>query len=148
MSRACVLRLFDDFFGQSMFGSGLTPWDEQPRAFWPQIEVEQRENRLEVRADVPGLKKDDIKVEIQEHELVISGERRNESERTEGGYYRSERSYGSFARAIPLPEAANVDTVQARFDNGVLTVSIEVPGQERRRRQVEVRDASEQDTRH
>jgi HSP20 family protein len=105
-------RVFDIFgFGRSYFGfpslfEGLssTPGSSalsQTSTWVPQVEVLDKEGRLIVRADVPGLKKEDLKVELTEDALIIQGERKHEREDKGEGFYRSERSYGSFYRAIP-----------------------------------------------
>ena len=88
----------------------------------PQIEVSHQNNELVVRADLPGLKKDDVSVDITEEAIAISGERRQEHESESGGYYRSERSYGSFYRTIPLPKGAISDQAKATFKDGVLEI--------------------------
>jgi|RhiMethySRZTD1v2_1073278.scaffolds.fasta_scaffold40256_3 HSP20 family protein len=126
-------------FGTGLFGSLAPSWfGEMTR--WPEIEVFQRGNRLVVRADVPGLKEDDVNVEVRGKDLYIFGERRSETERTEGGIYRSERSYGSFTRVIPLPEGAKSETASATFENGVLEIEVEIPKLETRgTRRIEVR---------
>jgi HSP20 family protein len=107
------------------------PWPLMPKAeptFWsPSIEVEEREGKLFVRADLPGMKKSDIKVEVTEEGLTIEGERKLEEEKKEKGYYRSERSYGRFYRAIPLPEGFDAKTAKATFENGVLQVMVDLP---------------------
>jgi HSP20 family protein len=102
--------------------------------------VYRRNGKLVVRADVPGLRKDDVSVEVQGDELCISGERRLESEQTGREYYRAERSYGSFCRTIRLPDGAKVDTASATFQNGVLEVEIEVPAEAPQGRRIEVRE--------
>jgi HSP20 family protein len=132
-------RLFNQFFA-------FEPWIErQGRPMetlrWPEIEVSQRGNKLVVRADVPGLNKEDVSVEVRDDELWISGERRSEAEEREGEFYRSERSYGSFCRRIPLPEGAKVDSASASFDKGVLEVEMEIPAQQERGRKIEVRES-------
>ena len=141
-----VDRLFDNFFGNSPF---QRDWPERagwPMAggtpsFWPELEVHQAGDKLVVQADVPGLKREDINVEVKDSELCISGERRSESERPEGRFYRTERSYGSFYRVIPLPEGAKPETASASFENGVLKVEIEAPASEQPRgRRIEVRE--------
>ena len=93
----------------------------------PQVEVFQRENQFIVRADLPGIEKDAVKVEINDNRLTIQGERKQESEEKREGFYRSERAYGSFYREIPLPEGAKTDNAKASFKNGVLEISIEAP---------------------
>src|ERR1044072_809945 len=79
----------------------------------PQIEISEHDGHLMVRADLPGLKKEDVNVEISHGMIVISGERKQERQDKRKGYYRSERNYGSFSRAIPLPEGANLDDAKA-----------------------------------
>jgi HSP20 family protein len=139
-------RFFGDVFGPRLFdwgerGEGLG-WSKGDSSLWPAIEVNQEGNKLVVQADIPGLKKEDVNVEVRENELCISGERRSEKqdEDKERGYFRSERTYGSFCRTVPLPEGAKPDTATATFEHGVLRVEIEAPGSEQSRgRRIEVR---------
>jgi HSP20 family protein len=105
----------------------------------PQIETLRRGDRLIIRADLPGLKRDDVKVEVDGDVLAISGERRNEREDNRDDYYRSERNYGRFYRAIPLPEGANADDINASFRDGVLEVSLPAPRAIAARRRQEIR---------
>ncbi len=139
-------RLFEQFgFGRS--GFGLTPrfgslledsaWSDlgsQQNAIWaPQVETFRRGDELVIRADIPGVKKEDVHVHIENDTLTISGERRHEHEENRGGFYRSERSYGQFYRAIPLPDGVNADRCNASFSDGVLEVTLPAPNQEERR---------------
>src|SRR6185436_2039471 len=101
------------------------PFDLDELRGWPEIEIYRRDDKLVVRADVPGLSKDDVIVEMRDNELWISGERRSETEHKEGDYYRTERSYGRFSRTIPLPEGAMADTASATFQSGVLEIEID-----------------------
>ena len=89
------------------------------------------------------MKKDDVKVELTEGVLTISGERKEEKEEKREGYYRSERSYGSFYRQIPLPEGAKTDTATAEFTEGVLEISMQAPEREPRARRLEIKEAEE-----
>jgi HSP20 family protein len=93
----------------------------------PKVEVFQRENQFIVRADLPGVEKDAVNVEIDDNCLTIQGERKQESEEKSEGFYRSERAYGSFYREIPLPEGAKIENAKASFKNGVLEISVEAP---------------------
>jgi HSP20 family protein len=102
--------------------------------FAPQIEVAERDGKLLVRADLPGCAPEDFRVDVEENSLILSGERRSEQEHTRGGVHRSERTYGSFRRVIPLPPGANVDAAEANFKNGVLEISIPLPEQPKARR--------------
>lgn len=147
-------RLFENFgFGPlglgtglglgSRFDSGL--WDDRwpalSRQTWsPQIETFRRGDKLVVRADLPGLKKDDVKVEIEDGMLTISGERSEEHEENRDDFYRSERSYGRFYRALPLPDGASEDQCEATFRDGVLEVTLNAPRQaERKAKQIQIR---------
>ena len=128
-------RVFDDFgFGRGGFA---------PRPWRPQVEVYQRNNELVVRADLPGMKKDDVTLEITDNDLTISGERRQEQETERDGVYRSERSYGTFHRTIALPEGAITDQAKASFKDGVLEITIPAPPQSTKGRRLEIRDGSE-----
>ena len=145
-------RLFEDFgFGRGLgvpsFGRDLMPrgFGEFGQGVWsPQVEVFERGGQLVVRADLPGLNKDDVKVEVTDDAVNISGERKSEHEERGEGFYRSERSYGSFYRQIPLPEGVHADDATATFNNGVLEITMQAPQREERRgRQLQIKDASE-----
>jgi HSP20 family protein len=110
------------------------------KSVWsPQVEMLQRGDKLVVRADLPGLAKDDVNVEIDDGMLAISGERREEHEEGQDDFYRSERTYGRFYRAIPLPEGIDENQCDASFRDGVLEVTLAAPKQETRRKQIPVR---------
>lgn len=107
----------------------------------PRIEAFQRGDEFIVRAELPGLKKDDVRVNVTDDSIVIEGERRDEFENTHGDVYHTERSYGSFYREIPLPEGAISDKADASFKNGVLEVKLQAPPNEvRRGRSVEIKE--------
>jgi len=122
-------------------GSGL-----QPRSFgslWsPQVEVFERGKDLVVRADLPGLSREDVDVELDDDALIIRGERQSDVEDEDDGFYRTERSYGSFYRAIPLPEGIEASGCNATFKDGVLEVTLPKPQQQpSRARRIDVRGA-------
>jgi len=98
-------------------------------AWMPKVDVFQRENRLVTRVDLPGMQREDVSVEVSDGHLVLSGERKRESEEKKEDFYRAEREYGSFYRAVPLPEGVNLDDVKATFSDGVLEVSVPMPAQ-------------------
>jgi HSP20 family protein len=141
-------RLFDHFgFGgliqnpqRSLGSSGggsqrqLARSGPQSEIWAPQMEVFRRGNDLVVRADLPGLRREDVQVDIENDVLAISGERRQESEENREGFYRSERSYGSFHRAIPLPENVDPSKINASFRDGVLEITIPTPNEQQRRK--------------
>ena len=95
-----------------------------PRAWSPEIEIFERDNKFAVRVDLPGLKKEDVKIEVTHDELTIEGERKFEKEETREGLYRSERTYGSFFRRIPIPDHVKAENATAVFKNGVLEIEM------------------------
>lgn len=106
----------------------------------PAVEVFERGNELVVRADLPGLSKNDVTAEVHDDTLILRGERRSEREEEHGGVYRSERSYGSFYRAIPLPDEVDPSATKASFKDGVLEVTLPKPKDfASRRRRIEIR---------
>ncbi|NML14966.1 Hsp20/alpha crystallin family protein [Azohydromonas caseinilytica] len=105
----------------------------------PQVELCERGGKLHVSADLPGLHREDLQIHFDNGQLIVQGERRTTRTTTQpGGYYRSERTYGQFRRAIPLPEGVNPDTAQASFHNGVLDVSFDMPVRHNRSRQIPI----------
>lgn len=143
-------RMFEDFgFGRRWNSPSWrepAPWRETGREtgeLWdPEIEVFQNNNELTVRADLPGLKKDEVSVELTENAVTIHGERKREREEDREGYYRTERTYGSFYRVIPLPEGAITEQAKARFNNGVLEVTIPAPPPASKGRKLEITEGA------
>ncbi len=128
-----LMRHFTDEMDRLFEGQGGWRGNRRDVTQWaPAIEVKEQNGRLEVVAELPGIKENEVKVEVTDEGLVIQGERQREHEEKHEGYYRSERSYGSFYRLIPLPEGATVDQAHAEFHNGELRVSIPVPQQKTR----------------
>jgi HSP20 family protein len=91
----------------------------------PDIDVKDRENEIEVRAELPGMEPNDIQLNVQGNVLSISGEKREERDDKGGDYTFTEISYGSFQRAVALPEGADPDKVDAQYDKGVLRIRIQ-----------------------
>jgi len=129
-------RLFGEFGMGSGLSSSLSPYGQSGgwvSAWSPQVDIFERNGQLVVHADLPGLRSEDVRVNVEDDALTISGERRHEHEHKEGGVYQCERSYGSFERTVPLPQGVNPDSVQASFENGVLEVTMPMPkGQSQR----------------
>ena len=99
-----------------------------PAIWTPNIEVLYVNGAIVVRAELPGIKKEEVKIEIVEGALTVEGERRvHEKEVTKKGYFTTERAYGTFYRRIPLPEEAKVGEAKATFKDGVLEVTIPAP---------------------
>jgi HSP20 family protein len=92
----------------------------------PPLEVKHKDGNFIVTAELPGLTKEEVKVEVVEESLVIEGERKRVKEVKGEDFYRSERCYGKFYRSIPLPKGAKADLIKAELTNGVLEVVIPV----------------------
>jgi HSP20 family protein len=92
--------------------------------YFPHIDITDDEKNIYVEAEIPGVKKEDVKVTLQDNILTITGEKKKKSEEKEKNIFRSERSYGSFTRSFTLPDEINPDTVEAKFDNGILNIQI------------------------
>ena len=100
---------------------------DMENTFTPPVEMVERDDKLVIRADLPGLKKEDIHVEFTEGRLTIKGERKKEFEDKEEGRYRSESFYGMFYRSLPLPKNVTSKDAKAMFKNGVLEVTLAAP---------------------
>jgi HSP20 family protein len=113
---------FDRFFNGEF---PLTPVRDMFELGWvPEMEVFDKNGKLTVRLDVPGLEKEQLKVHVTEGMLTVEGERKHETEEEKNNWYRRERSYGTFYRTVPLPEGVNPKEVAATFRNGVLEVTV------------------------
>jgi HSP20 family protein len=146
MSPITLMRRFtediDRAFGLS--GSSTQVGNLERDFDWvPSVEVRQSGNNLVIHAELPGLNENDVRVEVTDDGLVIEGERKHEKEKDEGGWHRSEFSYGRFYRLIPLPENAKIDQAQANFRNGVLEVTVPVPESQTKRRQIPIGKSSQ-----
>lgn len=119
-------RAFGDFFGgrlPRMWEERFSPWRSLGLRE-PAVDVFEEKDEFVVKAELPGMTKDDIQVNIAEHLLTIKGEKKKEEKTEEKDYYRSERTYGAFARSIPLPTEVNPEKVNATFKNGVLEIRL------------------------
>jgi HSP20 family protein len=116
-----VNRLFNTFFD--------APVQAGDRRWVPAMDLVEDEDRYVLRADLPGLGPDDVKIELEDGVLTVSGERKAEHTERKEGYHRVERAYGSFSRTLALPEGVDPEQIEARFENGVLEVRIPKPAQ-------------------
>ena len=124
-------RVFDAFFGQT----------DQGRRWVPPMDLVEAEDHFVLKADLPGLAEGDVNIEVQDGTLTISGERKAEHEQREKGWYRIERSFGSFNRSLTLPDGVDADRIEASFADGVLEVHIPKP-EERKPRRIEIKAAN------
>src|SRR5258707_8727664 len=105
------------------FQRGLAPWAGQDE-FMPSFEVRETPDSYVFRADLPGVKEEDIEICVTGNRLTISGQRQQEERREGETYYAVERSYGSFSRTFTLPEGCDLDHVKAELNQGVLTLVV------------------------
>src|SRR5262249_33960692 len=115
------------------------------RRWIPPMDLAETDGEFVLRADLPGLSEDDVSIEVEDNVLTVSGERKTEHEERKEGYYRIERSSGSFRRSLTLPEGVDADAVKATFDRGVLEVRVPKP-EERKPRKVAISVGSEPKT--
>jgi HSP20 family protein len=113
--------LRDEFGDRDWFSSGAL---SRSASFSPAVDVVERENAYLLKAEVPGLAPEDIDLQVENNVLSLRGERKYENEEEHAGYRRVERSYGTFVRSFVLPEGTDVDAVEAKVENGILTVTI------------------------
>jgi HSP20 family protein len=144
-----MMRRFFDDFDRMFEGFGFPAWDRfspwsTSEAFAPHIDVFERNGKLVISADLPGMNKDDVKVDITEDSVVIEGERKYEHEESKEGIYRSERSYGHFHRQIPLPQGVKTDTATANFKNGVLEITMDAQQLSKNRRRIQIQGGESQ----
>ncbi len=132
--------------GSSRSGSssrGLFGSHAREGLWFPRVEAFQKGDVFIVRADLPGLKKEDLEVDLTDDAVTIRGERRDEHQEQREGYWRSEREYGQFHRTIPLPEGVIAESAKATFRDGVLEISMQAaPPEANRGRRLEVKDGS------
>jgi HSP20 family protein len=141
---ADIDRVFDDFGFGRWQSRDLAGTARAGFSMWaPEVEVFQRDHDFVVHADLPGTNKDDVHVDVTDNAITISGERRQEWEHEREGVYRTERSYGSFCRSIPLPEGAITDQAKATFKDGVLEITMPAPPEQARARRLEIKEGTE-----
>ena len=137
----------DKLVGDFDFGRGWLPpalaRNAGPGLWAPEIEMFEQNGELIVRADLPGLTKDDVNVEIDNDAITIEGERRSEQKENREGFYRTERSYGKFYRRLPLPDGVEAENANATFRDGVLEITMDAPKRtESKPRKVAISDTS------
>jgi HSP20 family protein len=126
-----VNRLFDTFFG------GRPSSSAGARRWVPAMDLVETDDHLVLRADLPGLDRDDVNIEVKDGVLTVSGERKAEQEERADGYYRVERAFGGFSRSLSLPDHVDASKIAAGFDKGVLEVRIPKP-EERKPQRIEI----------
>ena len=110
-------RMLNDVFGRRYVEEGTLPWA-------PPVDIEETADHYLVRAELPGMKQDDIKITVEDNRLVLRGEKRRETEQSGVNYHRAERVYGQFERSFTLTHAVRQDRIEAIYKDGVLEVQI------------------------
>ena len=120
-------RAMSDFLHEPLANfSGLDRWfgDFSSSRFQPRIDVVDDGAALRVTAELPGMEREEVQISIEDGALVLRGEKKQDVQTEESGCYRLERAYGAFMRSIPLPDGLDLDNVEARFNQGVLTLRL------------------------
>jgi HSP20 family protein len=137
-------QLFDAFFGG---GGSLVRGTSAASALpMPRIDVRENEHELSVSADMPGVKPSELDLRLEGDVLVISGERKNESERNDENFHVMERGYGRFRRSVQLPFTPDPEQVHADYNSGVLTIRMPMQPHAHGSRRIEVRDSGDADS--
>ena len=118
------LENFDDKI-QSLLNTFPNLNSEYEESFYPKIDISEDEKNIYVDTELPGIKKNDIKITLEDNILTVSGEKKSEKEKKEKSFYRSERTYGLFSRSFTVPGDINSDTINAKFEDGILKIVIE-----------------------
>lgn len=126
-------RWFDEFFNPD-FGLSRLSDESSWSGFVPSVDVSETDDEITVSADLPGLEKENIELQIQDNVLTIRGEREHHEETKERNVYRSERSYGTFHRSVRLPAEVDANKADAKYKNGVLTVKLPKPATSRQKK--------------
>ncbi|MGE0588197.1 MAG: Hsp20/alpha crystallin family protein [Cyclobacteriaceae bacterium] len=109
--------IIDKFFNESMQKSGMN-------TFVPKVDISENDKAFELHVEVPGMNKEDFKIEVKDNYLTISGERKLSSEKREKSFHSIETSYGTFTRSFTLPENVNADKINAKYNNGILELTV------------------------
>jgi HSP20 family protein len=131
-------RLFNTVFDTPLPGNSGTAM----RRWMPAMDLVETDEHFVLRADLPGLSEEDVKIEFEDGTLTVSGERKAEHETKNEGYYRVERAFGAFSRSLTLPQGIDPEAVAASFDRGVLEVRVPKP-EERKPRRIEIGGAAQ-----
>ncbi|HET8864291.1 MAG TPA: Hsp20/alpha crystallin family protein [Gracilimonas sp.] len=121
--------ILDEFFNESL--------NYRKDSFMPSVDISETENEFEVSVALPGMKKEDINVDLENGRLSISGERKFENEENGKNFHRVESSFGSFNRSFQLPDTIDEDSIEAKYNNGVLNITI-AKSEEKVKKQIKI----------
>lgn len=129
-----LARFFDDdFFGADLFRDFFSAPEEVARNWTPAVDIQEQDGAYLLTADLPGVDRKDIHVELHDGYLTVRGERKSEREEKQGGYVRCERTRGSFQRSFRVPEGVTEQDIKARYHDGVLELTVPAPQAEKPR---------------
>lgn len=136
-------KLFSDFFGELSLPSWSRLSAEPAFAISPAIDVTENDKEFRVSCELPGMEPKDVQITTSEGYVTIKGEKKQEEKEEREGYFRQERSFGSFQRVVALPDNANLDKAEANFKHGVLTLSVpKKAGAQAKERKIEIKQAA------
>lgn len=129
-----INKIFDNFFRGGLFED-----DEMVQSAWtPSVDIAEKNDSYSVKVELPGVKKDDVKITLQDNVLTIRGEKKQEKESNDQNYHRVERSYGMFQRSFTLPTSVKADKIDAEYRDGILAISLP-KAEEAKPKQIEVK---------
>ncbi len=135
-------RMFDNMLGGLMRRPGSQQQRAELTEWAPAIDVITKDGDLVIRAELPGVKQEDVDITLQNNVLTLSGERKAEQEEERGGYYVRERRYGSFSRSLTVPEGVDESKIHARYEDGVLEVTVEGAAQVQEPKRIQIEGSS------
>ena len=135
-------RMFDNMLGGLMRRPGSQQQRAELTEWAPAIDVVTKDGDLVIRAELPGVKQEDVDITLQNNVLTLSGERKAEQEEERGGYYVRERRYGSFSRSLTVPEGVDESKIHARYENGVLEVTVEGAAEVQEPKRIQIEGSS------
>jgi HSP20 family protein len=131
-------RMFDEVLGGLTRGRSGRQQGVQATEWAPSVDVFEKEGNLVIRAELPGVEQEDVDITVQDRVLTISGQRKEEQERERDGYYVRERRQGAFSRSVMLPQGVDEGNIRARYEDGVLEVTVEGVAAVREPRRIQI----------
>ncbi|MEX2558364.1 MAG: Hsp20/alpha crystallin family protein [Pirellulales bacterium] len=113
--------MFDSFLREPLWGEG---WMGRMDGWSPSLDIEEGDDEVTVRAELPGVNPEDLNISVTGNTLVLSGEKKETTEKKHNGFRQTERRFGSFRRAVTLPQGVDADQVSADYSQGVLTIRL------------------------
>ncbi len=129
-----IFRPFESIIDEIFNGNRINP---NSKIFTPSVDIAETDKNFEITVEIPGVKKEDIKINLEKNVLTVKGERSFENKEEGKNYHRVETSYGSFQRSLTLPEDINDDSIVAKYEDGLLKITVE-KSEEKIRKEIEV----------